>query len=38
MAIRRSSLAAAAVVPIGGPAGLPGRDGTNGKDGITQDV
>ncbi|MGU3475626.1 hypothetical protein [Methylobacterium sp. D48H] len=34
MAIRGSSLAGA-IIPVGGPAGLPGKDG---KDGVTPDV
>lgn len=41
MAIRRSSLAAAAVLAVSGPAGVPGSPGapgTNGKDGVTQDI
>ena len=41
MAIRGSSLAGASLVPVGGPAGLPGqngKDGAPGKDGVTQDI
>jgi len=41
MAIRNSSFAGAAILPIGGPAGQPGspgKDGTPGRDGVTQDI
>lgn len=41
MALRRSSPTAARILPVGGPAGLPGQkgaDGKDGKDGISPDV
>ncbi|MDH2313161.1 hypothetical protein [Methylobacterium brachiatum] len=41
MAIRRASLAAAAILPVGGPSGVPGqngRDGTNGRDGVVRSI
>lgn len=41
MAIRRSSLGAAAILPVGGPAGLPGqpgKGGANGKDSPFQSI
>lgn len=37
MAIRGSSLAGA-IIPVSGPAGIPGQKGADGKDGLTQDI